>query len=90
MLTNDVEAARKRAARAFQIYGSLPSYRALLDREGVDGPGDLALIGDEREIERGLRAYVSAGATELCLSLFGRPDDRERTRAFVASLARSG
>src|SRR5207248_5065226 len=33
-VTDDVAGARERAARDFQVYGFLPSYRAMLDREG--------------------------------------------------------
>ena len=31
----------------FAIYGTLPSYRAMLDREGSAGPADVAIVGDE-------------------------------------------
>ena len=30
------------AAKVFEIYGTLPSYRAMLDREGAAGPADVA------------------------------------------------
>ena len=33
-VTDDVDAARAKAAEVFAIYGHLPSYRAMLDREG--------------------------------------------------------
>jgi len=42
--------ARKVAAEQFAMYGHLPSYRAMLDREGYAGPPDAALIGDEGEV----------------------------------------
>ena len=34
-VTDDVAAARERAAKVFAVYGQLPSYRAMLDREGA-------------------------------------------------------
>ncbi len=37
-VTDDVDAARKQAAEQFAMYGTLPSYRAMLDREGYAGP----------------------------------------------------
>src|SRR5205823_589141 len=37
-VTGDVEGAKARAAQVFAVYGQLPSYRAMLDREGADGP----------------------------------------------------
>src|SRR5436190_16689568 len=49
-LTTDVDAARERAAKVFNVYGILPSYRAMLDREGAAGPADVAIIGDENAI----------------------------------------
>ena len=36
-ITDDVESARAITAEALKIYGQLPSYRAMLDREGVAG-----------------------------------------------------
>jgi hypothetical protein len=32
------------------MYGMLPSYRAMLDREGVDGPAELAVVGSADEV----------------------------------------
>ena len=46
-VTDDVEAARARADEVFAVYGHLPSYRAMMDREGVAGPSGLSVIGDE-------------------------------------------
>ncbi|MGY2061247.1 TIGR03564 family F420-dependent LLM class oxidoreductase, partial [Nocardia gipuzkoensis] len=49
-VTDDVEAARAKAAKTFEVYGSLPSYRAMMDREGAAGPGDLAIVGTEDQV----------------------------------------
>ena len=85
-LTNDVEGARDRASKEFAIYGQLPSYRAVLDREGAAGPADIGLIGDEKAIEAGVKRIAAAGATELCASVFGSAEEQERTRAYLATL----
>ena len=45
-VTADPAAARERAGRIFSVYGQLPSYRAMLDREGAAGPPDVAIVGD--------------------------------------------
>ena len=37
-VTDDVDAARTRAAQVFAVYDMLPSYKAMMDREGVGGP----------------------------------------------------
>lgn len=70
-VTDDVEAARAQANIDLAIYGQLPSYRAMLDREGATNPGDLVLIGDGDTIRTGLEAYKAAGATECALSILG-------------------
>lgn len=92
VLTDDPQGARQAASRAFAHYGQLPSYRAMLDAEGLADPGQITIAGDEREIEASLRGLVSAGATDLNAYLFPYPDAAAslgRTRALLASLARS-
>ena len=91
VLTADVEGARAAASKAFALYGQLPSYRAMLDAEGVSDPGELAIAGDERAIESALRGLASAGVSDLNAVIFPHGDGRasvERTRALLASLAR--
>jgi F420-dependent oxidoreductase-like protein len=64
-VTDDVEAQKERASRVFQVYGHLPSYRAMLDREGAEGPADVALIGSEGEVRAGIERMRSAGVTDF-------------------------
>lgn len=86
-VTNDVEGARAHAAKAFSIYGKLPSYRAMLDREGLAGPEDFCLIGDEDSVASGLQSVFDAGADDILCSEFAlNDDDKARTRACLASL----
>ncbi len=85
-LTDDVDAARARAASEFEVYGHLPSYRAMLDREGLDGPEDLALIGDRATIEAGLQRFVDAGATAVVAAPFGTSAEHSATRDGLAEL----
>ncbi len=85
-VTDDVEAARERAAAVFETYGLLPSYRAMLDREGVAGPEDVAIIGDETTCGDRLGELAGAGVTQFAASEFAsNSEDRQRTRAFLAS-----
>jgi alkanesulfonate monooxygenase SsuD/methylene tetrahydromethanopterin reductase-like flavin-dependent oxidoreductase (luciferase family) len=88
-VTDDPVKARERAARAYAMYGQLPSYRAMLDREGVAGPEDVAVVGDEATVSERLAETEGAGATEVMASLFGRPEEKERSLALLARLARS-
>jgi alkanesulfonate monooxygenase SsuD/methylene tetrahydromethanopterin reductase-like flavin-dependent oxidoreductase (luciferase family) len=84
-VTDDVATARARAAQALAIYGTLPSYRAMLDREGMRGPEDFALIGSEEAVAEGLEAYRAAGVTDLGIAVAADAVDRDRTREFVAN-----
>lgn len=86
-VTDDPAAVRERAARALVIYGQLPSYRAMLDREGVAGPEDLVIAGGEAEVHDRLAALGGAGVTDLAaVELGADPDERARTRAVLQSL----
>lgn len=86
LLTTNVDDARARAAKDYEIYGQLPSYRTMLDREGLGGPEDLAVIGDEAAVEVGLRRFADAGATVVVANPFGSADEVARTREFLATL----
>jgi len=86
-VTRQVAAARTSAARGFQIYGGLPSYRRMLDLEGVDGPADVAVVGDESAVGEQLDQLAEAGATDFLAVPFrveGDDDASARTRGFLA------
>lgn len=87
LVTDDVEAAKAKAAKVFAVYGSLPSYRAMMDREGAAGPADLAIIGDEDQVAARVRNVFAAGATEFVGAVFSGGDDAVRTRAVLRELA---
>jgi F420-dependent oxidoreductase-like protein len=83
-VTDDIDAARARAAEEFAIYGQLPSYRAMLDREGYAGPEDAAIIGDENTVSDRLDELAKAGVDEFAAVTFdASPEGRERTRALL-------
>lgn len=82
----DVTALRERAAKEYVVYGQLPSYRAMLDREGLAGPENLALIGSIGEIQAGFQRFFDAGATMVVANTFGSADQQATTRAAIAGL----
>jgi F420-dependent oxidoreductase-like protein len=86
-VTADVEGARQRADKAFSIYGQLPSYRAMLDREGAAGPGDVAVVGDADAVARQIAVLADGGATDFVAAPFGSADERDRTFDLIASLS---
>jgi F420-dependent oxidoreductase-like protein len=87
-VTDDVDAARSRADRIFAMYGQLPSYRAMLDREGAEGPADVAVVGSEGEVTAQIRRFAEAGATEFSGAVYGKPDELARSHALLGALAR--
>ncbi|HUY48066.1 MAG TPA: LLM class F420-dependent oxidoreductase [Streptosporangiaceae bacterium] len=85
-VTSDPDAARAAAAKVFAIYGQLPSYRAMLDREGAAGPADVALVGDESAVAGQIAGLADAGVTDFVAGEFGRGDEAVRTRELLRSL----
>lgn len=80
-VTEDKEQAAARAAETFSAYGVLPSYRAMLDREGVAGPADIAIIGTTAEVQDRIAALAGIGVTEFAAVEFGAtPDESADTR----------
>ena len=87
-VTDDSTAAYETAARSFGRYGQLPSYRRMLDIEGVESPAEVAVIGDDTDVERQLRALAGAGATELLPSVFPVGEHAEASVARTRELLR--
>ena len=85
-VTDDVAAARRQAAEQFAMYGTLPSYRAMLDREGFAGPEDAAIIGDEQTVSQRLDELAAIGVDEFVGAPFDpSAEGRARTRALMRS-----
>ena len=61
-VTDDVDAAKATLNQTLQIYGTLPSYRAMLDKEGAAGPADVAILGDEETVRAGIQRYADAAS----------------------------
>lgn len=85
-VTADPDAARARAAQEFAVYGTLPSYQAMLEKEGAAGPADVAVVGDEEAVAAGLASMREAGVTEFTASCFGDHDTIERTTTLLREL----
>jgi 5,10-methylenetetrahydromethanopterin reductase len=86
-VTSDPDGARANAEKELAIYGQLPSYRAMLDREGAAGPGDVALVGDEDAVTAQIGALADAGVTDFVAVEVARGEDRDRTRSLLKAVA---
>jgi alkanesulfonate monooxygenase SsuD/methylene tetrahydromethanopterin reductase-like flavin-dependent oxidoreductase (luciferase family) len=85
--------ARSVAAEQFAMYGTLPNYQRILERGGVSGPADAAIVGGEASVKAQIGAMFEAGATDVWAAPFAVGDDksasRARTRELLMDLARS-
>src|SRR3954469_17596007 len=58
-------------------YRTVPSYRAVQDREGLDDPAELHLLGSWEQILDGLGRYAEAGVSDFRLEV-AAPDEATR------------
>ena len=83
-VTDEPEPAREFIAKILSIYAELPSYRRMLDIEGVHGLGELSLVGTETEITERIAAIAASGATDFtAVPMGGNPDEIERTKELL-------
>lgn len=86
-VTDEPAQIRTAIGKGLRMYGELPSYRAMFDREGVDGPADVAIVGSRAEVEDGIARMAQAGVTDFAASEFGLSRaDYERTRETLVGL----
>lgn len=85
VIDDEVE-GRRHADVQLDGYGRLPVYRAVLDREGVENPGDIAVVGNEARVTEQLELLSSLGATDFVAIPCGAERDRRRTLDHLASL----
>ena len=86
VLTNDADAVRERIGKMLVMYGQLPSYRAMLDKEGVSGPEEVAIVGDESSLDAAMARLRDIGVTDFDASIIPAEDGAvERTLDFLAS-----
>lgn len=84
-LTRDEKGAREYIARTLEIYGLLPSYRAMLDHEGVEGPAELALVGDADTLRADIDQLREVGVTDFNAAIMPYADTFEATLELLES-----
>jgi F420-dependent oxidoreductase-like protein len=88
-VTDDPAPARGFLASVLEGYADLPSYRAMMDIEGVDGLGDLSIVGNEDFVRESLAEIEDAGATDFTpVPMGGNPDEEARTMAVLRDAMR--
>jgi 5,10-methylenetetrahydromethanopterin reductase len=86
VVTDDEADGRAKADKQLEGYGRIPVYRAVLDREGAEGPGDVSIVGNEAEVTEQLKHLESVGMTEFIAIPAGSEVDRARTKEHLALL----
>jgi F420-dependent oxidoreductase-like protein len=78
IVTNNADAAREQIGKTLVMYGQLPSYRAMLDKEGAAGPGDIAMVGDEKALDAELQRLRDVGVTDFDAAIMPVEDGAEK------------
>jgi F420-dependent oxidoreductase-like protein len=85
-VTDDVASARASLEKRYEMIATLPSYRAMLEREGARSPADAAILGDEASVRDQIARLGEIGVTDLIASVIGTPEQVKRARALLAAL----
>jgi alkanesulfonate monooxygenase SsuD/methylene tetrahydromethanopterin reductase-like flavin-dependent oxidoreductase (luciferase family) len=86
-VTDQPDVVRGVIGKNLKMYGQLPSYRAMLDREGVDGPADVAIVGTAEQVAEGISNMREAGVTDFAASeFFLNPQEASATRETLITL----
>jgi F420-dependent oxidoreductase-like protein len=90
-VTHRADEARARATSDFDVYRTrYTAYQAVFERQGVRGPADVMLVGEEDAVIAALARYRDAGATDFSANVTGTPEEQERTRELVGRVATEG
>jgi len=86
VLTSQPDKAHERVSRMLALYGQMPSYRAMIEKEGVEAMAELALVGDEKVLDAGLERLQNLGVSDFQASIVRAEDGaEERTLQYLAS-----
>jgi F420-dependent oxidoreductase-like protein len=79
-VTSDVDGTKRRTGQQLAMYNTLPSYRTMMDKEGVAGPADLAIAGTAAEVRDRLAELSAIGVTDFNAAIVAAdPDERAAT-----------
>jgi len=86
VLTSNAAAANEHVARMLESYRLMPSYKAMIEREGSAEPGDFSIVGDEKVLDAGIERLRSIGVTDFDANILAFEEgSRERTLDYLES-----
>jgi len=91
-VTDEVQPARDFLAAILADYAVLPSYRAMMDIEGVTGLGELSIVGSAEQVRDAIGQLADSGVTDFTpVPMGGNPDEEAATMAVLTeALAATG
>jgi 5,10-methylenetetrahydromethanopterin reductase len=87
--TDDVASARERLGAVIGGYRGIPSYEAMLEREGVADAVDVAIIGSADEVGAALIGLRARGATDIAAIPLGNPEEVGATWDLISAIAKA-
>ncbi len=78
-VTKDIEKAKALINEHYAVYATLPSYTAMMEREGAREPADVGIIGSAEQVLEQLHGLRDAGVTEFAGAPSGTPDEQDAT-----------
>ncbi len=88
-VTNDVAGATQRINEQYATYATLPSYAAMLEREGTKDPAGASLIGSHEQVLEQLHDLASAGVTEFSGAPSGTKEESDAAVQLLLDFQRS-
>lgn len=82
-VTDDPGGAKERINNDFAMYATLPSYAAMLEKEGVSDPAGVSLVGSKAHVLEQLHGLSEAGVTEFSGVPSGTNEEREAALAVL-------
>jgi len=79
MVTSDLRAAGAALEGYMDFHTSIDVYRAVIERERVESPAELAIVGDAETVRAGIDRFREVGVVEFTAAIFGTTEDKLRT-----------
>lgn len=90
-VTDNPQPARDFLAAILADYAVLPSYRAMMDIEGVAGLGELSIVGSAEQVRDAIGRIAASGATDFTpVPMGGNPDEEAATMAVLTEALAAG
>lgn len=88
-VTTEPDRVNEQINKAFAIYPTLPSYRAMMDIDAADLVADISFVGSQDHVTSSVEALFAAGVTHFIGTVMGNRDEQIETRQSLVALKKS-